>query len=96
MGRRILRTFCAPLPHLKLTPTGGVDVKNAGEWIKAGAVFVGAGSALVSKDAMTSGDWATIEKNAKAFVDVIRVGSGKIAASAGGEFALSGPPAMLK
>jgi 2-dehydro-3-deoxyphosphogluconate aldolase/(4S)-4-hydroxy-2-oxoglutarate aldolase len=62
---------------LKLTPTGGVDLKNAGEWIKAGAVFLGAGSALVSKEAMTKKDWPTITANAKAFVDAIKSARGQ-------------------
>jgi 2-dehydro-3-deoxyphosphogluconate aldolase / (4S)-4-hydroxy-2-oxoglutarate aldolase len=47
-------------------------VKNAGEWIKAGAAFLGAGSALVSKDAMAKKDWAAITNNAKAFVDAVK------------------------
>jgi 2-dehydro-3-deoxyphosphogluconate aldolase/(4S)-4-hydroxy-2-oxoglutarate aldolase len=67
----------APLPQIKLTPTGGVDLKNAGEWIKAGAVFLGAGSALVSKDAMAKKDWAMITNNAKAFVEAVRAARAK-------------------
>ena len=62
----------APLPQLKLTPTGGVDLKNAGEWIKAGAACIGVGSALVSKEALAKGDWASITNSAKAFVDAVK------------------------
>jgi 2-dehydro-3-deoxyphosphogluconate aldolase/(4S)-4-hydroxy-2-oxoglutarate aldolase len=72
LGPGYFRDILAPLPQLKLTPTGGVDIKNAGEWIKAGAVFLGAGSALVSKDAMAKKDWASITANAKAFVDAVK------------------------
>jgi 2-dehydro-3-deoxyphosphogluconate aldolase / (4S)-4-hydroxy-2-oxoglutarate aldolase len=72
LGPNYFKDVLAPLPQLKLTPTGGVDLKNAGEWIKAGAVFVGAGSALVSKEAMATKNWAAIESNARAFVDVIK------------------------
>jgi 2-dehydro-3-deoxyphosphogluconate aldolase/(4S)-4-hydroxy-2-oxoglutarate aldolase len=72
VGPGYFKDVLAPLPQLKLTPTGGVDVQNAPEWIKAGAVFVGAGSALVSKDAMKNKDWPAITQNAKAFVDAIR------------------------
>jgi 2-dehydro-3-deoxyphosphogluconate aldolase/(4S)-4-hydroxy-2-oxoglutarate aldolase len=60
------------MPVLKLTPTGGVDLKNAADWIKAGAVFIGAGSALVSKDAMAKKDWAAITASARAFTDAVR------------------------
>lgn len=72
LGPSYFKDLLAPLPQLKLTPTGGVDTKNAAAWIKAGAVFVGAGSSLVSKDAMDKGDWNAITANAKAFVETIK------------------------
>src|SRR3954471_12651617 len=71
LGPSYFKDILAPLPHLKMTPTGGVDVKNAAEWIKAGAVFVGAGSSLVSKDAMATKDWPAITRNARAFIEAI-------------------------
>jgi 2-dehydro-3-deoxyphosphogluconate aldolase/(4S)-4-hydroxy-2-oxoglutarate aldolase len=77
LGPGYFKDVLAPLPQIKLTPTGGVDVKNAGEWIKAGAEFVGAGSALVTKDAMAKGDWNSISSNARAFVDAIRAARAK-------------------
>jgi 2-dehydro-3-deoxyphosphogluconate aldolase/(4S)-4-hydroxy-2-oxoglutarate aldolase len=77
LGPTYFKDILAPLPQLKLTPTGGVDLKNAGEWIKAGAVFLGAGSALVSKDAMTNKNWASITANARAFVDAVKSARGK-------------------
>lgn len=72
LGPQYLKDILAPLPQLKLTPTGGVDQKNTGAWIKAGAVCVGAGSALVSKDALDKGDWKAIAAAAKAFVDAVK------------------------
>ena len=77
LGPGYFKDILAPLPQLRLTPTGGVDIKNVGEWIKAGAVFVGAGSALVTKDAMSKGDWGSISANAKSFVEAIRAARGK-------------------
>jgi 2-dehydro-3-deoxyphosphogluconate aldolase / (4S)-4-hydroxy-2-oxoglutarate aldolase len=77
LGPQYFKDLLAPLPQLRLTPTGGVDIKNAGEWIKAGAVFVGAGSSLVSKEALAKNDWASITANAKAFVEAIRVARAK-------------------
>ncbi|HEX8521806.1 MAG TPA: bifunctional 4-hydroxy-2-oxoglutarate aldolase/2-dehydro-3-deoxy-phosphogluconate aldolase [Tepidisphaeraceae bacterium] len=77
LGPSYFKDILAPLPQLRLTPTGGVDLKNAGDWIKAGAAFVGAGSSLVSKDAMTKGDWASVTAAAKQFVDVIRAARAK-------------------
>jgi len=72
LGPGYFKDLLAPLPQLRLTPTGGVDLKNAGDWIKAGAVFVGAGSSLVSKDAMARSDWDAITANARAFVEAVR------------------------
>jgi 2-dehydro-3-deoxyphosphogluconate aldolase/(4S)-4-hydroxy-2-oxoglutarate aldolase len=71
LGPGYFKDILAPLPQLRLTPTGGVDLNNAGAWIKAGAVFVGAGSSLVTKQALATGDWQSITANAKAFIEVI-------------------------
>lgn len=76
LGPQYFKDLLAPMPQLRLTPTGGVDAKNAGEWIKAGAVFVGAGSSLVTKEAMAKSDWASITANAKAFTEAIRTARG--------------------
>ncbi len=77
LGPQYFKDILAPLPQLRLTPTGGVDVKNAGEWIKAGAVFVGAGSSLISKDALVRNDWTSVTGNARAFVETIRAARNK-------------------
>ena len=73
LGPQYFKDILAPLPQLKLTPTGGVDQKNCGAWIKAGAVCVGAGSSLVSKDALSKDDWPAVAKAAREFVEAIRV-----------------------
>jgi 2-dehydro-3-deoxyphosphogluconate aldolase/(4S)-4-hydroxy-2-oxoglutarate aldolase len=76
LGPGYFKDVLAPLPFLKLTPTGGVDTKNAGAWIKAGAVCVGAGSSLVPKEAMQNRDWAAITVNAKAFIEAVKTARG--------------------
>jgi 2-dehydro-3-deoxyphosphogluconate aldolase/(4S)-4-hydroxy-2-oxoglutarate aldolase len=76
LGPGYFRDVLAPLPHLKLMPTGGVDPKNAGEWIRAGAVCVGAGTSLVPKEAVARGDWAAITANAKTMVESVRKARG--------------------
>ena len=65
LGPGFIRGVLAPLPHLKLMPTGGVSLDNATEWLRAGAVAVGAGSALVETEAIASGDWARLTQNAR-------------------------------
>ena len=69
-GPKIIKDIKGPLPQAKMMPTGGVDVDNVGEWIKAGAVAVGAGSSL-TKGAKT-GDYKAITETAKKFIDGIR------------------------
>ena len=46
------------MPFLKLMPTGGVDLTTAAAFLKAGAVTLGAGAALVDPRAIEMGDWA--------------------------------------
>lgn len=72
LGPGYIRDVLAPLPHVRLMPTGGVDARNAGDWIRAGAVCVGAGSNLVPKDDLAKKNWAAITANAKAFVEAVR------------------------
>jgi len=72
LGPTFFKDILAPMPFLKLTPTGGVDLTTAADWIKAGAVCVGAGSALVSKAALAKNDWAGIAATAKQFVEVVK------------------------
>jgi 2-dehydro-3-deoxyphosphogluconate aldolase/(4S)-4-hydroxy-2-oxoglutarate aldolase len=72
IGPSYFRDVLAPLPHVKLMPTGGVDPKNAGDWIRAGAVCVGAGASLMPKDAAAKKDWAAITANARTMVESVR------------------------
>jgi 2-dehydro-3-deoxyphosphogluconate aldolase/(4S)-4-hydroxy-2-oxoglutarate aldolase len=66
-GPEYFKAVLAPMPFLKLTPTGGVDLKTAGPFIKAGAVALGAGSALIEKQAVAAADWPRITGLAKRF-----------------------------
>lgn len=77
LGPGYFKDILAPMPFLKLTPTGGVDLKTIPEWIKAGAVCVGAGSSLVGKDALAKGDWAGISATAKQFVEAVKAARSK-------------------
>ena len=65
LGPAFIRDLRGPLPQVKLMPTGGVSIENADEWIRAGAVAVGVGSALVDAKAVAAGDYASITEKAK-------------------------------
>jgi 2-dehydro-3-deoxyphosphogluconate aldolase/(4S)-4-hydroxy-2-oxoglutarate aldolase len=50
MGPGYIKEVLAPMPELRLIPTGGVTLANVGDYAVAGAVGVGVGSALVTED----------------------------------------------
>jgi len=68
LGPQFIKDVRAPLPQLKLMPTGGVSLDNAGDWIRAGAVAVGAGSALLDAKAIEEGRLDVITANARRIV----------------------------
>jgi len=68
LGPQFIKDVRAPLPQVKLMPTGGVTLDNAGDWIRAGAVAVGLGSALVDAKAIDAGRFDVIAANARQVV----------------------------
>ena len=68
LGPKYIKALKAPLPHLNVVPTGGVDAENVAEWFKAGVAAVGAGSSLVSAKILTDAAWPELTKRAEAFV----------------------------
>ncbi len=68
LGPGYIKDVHGPLPDVKLMPTGGVTLDNAGTWIAAGAVAVGVGSALVDTRAVAASDSGTIAANARRVV----------------------------
>lgn len=71
LGPEFFKDVRGPLPQVRLTPTGGVSLDNTGDFIKAGAVCVGVGSAMVTKKAVAEKDYATLTANAKAFLKAV-------------------------
>jgi 2-dehydro-3-deoxyphosphogluconate aldolase/(4S)-4-hydroxy-2-oxoglutarate aldolase len=65
LGPTFIKDVRAPLPQLKLMPTGGVSIDNAADWLRAGAVAIGIGSALVDNAAVKSGDYAVLTQRAE-------------------------------
>ena len=64
-----IRDVLAPLPFLRVVPSGGVSLENAGDWIRAGAAAVSVGSALVSAALLTDESTAELTARARAFVE---------------------------
>ena len=72
LGPGYIKDVRAPLPQLKLMPTGGVTLDNAGDWIRAGAVAVGVGTALLDAKAIGAGDYGVLRANAERIVSNVR------------------------
>ena len=66
-GPAYIRAIKAPLPHLRLMPTGGITAGNVLEWLDAGADLLGVGSALLDKPAIAAGDFDKITDMANQF-----------------------------
>jgi len=65
VGMEFFKAILAPMPHLKLMPTGGVTLTNADNWLNAGACAVGIGSALLDKEAIKSENYSKLTDNAR-------------------------------
>lgn len=72
LGPTYIKSILAPLPHLKIVPTGGVDPQTVVEFMKAGCVAVGAGSALVSAKILREKNWAELTRLAREFVAAVQ------------------------
>lgn len=71
-GPDYIRTIKEPLPKVELLPTKGIDFDTAEAYLKAGAIAIGAGSALVSKALIASRDYDRITENALRFRAIVR------------------------
>jgi 2-dehydro-3-deoxyphosphogluconate aldolase/(4S)-4-hydroxy-2-oxoglutarate aldolase len=72
LGAGYVKALRAPLPHLRLVPTGGVDLETIPALVQAGCVAVGAGSSLVSAKILEAEDWPQLTRLAGRFVETMR------------------------
>ncbi len=71
-GPNYIKSLLAPLPNLRIIPTGGVTPETCGAFIRAGCVAVGAGSSLVSNEILETRDWPRLTERAREFVAAVR------------------------
>ena len=71
LGAKYIKDVLAPLPHLRLMPTGGVKVSNIAEFLQMGAFAVGVGGALCDKQVIARKDWGTVANTARQFCEAI-------------------------
>lgn len=69
LGPGFIKAVKAALPQAPLMPTGGVNLENVGEWIKAGCVAVGVGGELTA--GARTGDYSRVTATARAFMERI-------------------------
>lgn len=68
LGPAYIKALRAPLPHLRIVPTGGVDLNTAAAFLQAGCAALGVGSSLVSTEILRNADWTRLTDLARAFV----------------------------
>lgn len=68
LGPAFIKALRAPLPHLKIVPTGGVDLRTLADFIRAGCVAVGVGSSLITADILAREDWPALTELARQYV----------------------------
>jgi len=72
VGPGYLKDVLGPLPQMKLIPTGGVTILNAGDFIRAGASAIAVGSNLVDAKTVRAVDWQALTDRAAAFISAVR------------------------
>ncbi len=75
MGPAYLKAVLAPLPQVRLAPTGGISADNAAEYLKAGATALGVGGKLVDKQAVARGDFAALTAEAQRLMQAVKQAS---------------------
>jgi len=71
-GPKYLKALHGPLPHIRLMPTGGVNLETAAEFLRCGACALGIGSSLVDPNVVASGDLKKIETLARQYVQIVK------------------------
>jgi 2-dehydro-3-deoxyphosphogluconate aldolase / (4S)-4-hydroxy-2-oxoglutarate aldolase len=71
-GASYIKSLKAPLPHIEMIPTGGVSVKTAADFIKAGSLALGVGADLVDTKAIRDGNARAVTDKAREYVRVVQ------------------------
>src|SRR5438128_6145436 len=72
LGPNYIKALRAPLPHLRIIPTGIARPEDVGEFVKAGCEAVGLGSLLVKQSILSEGNWPELTRLAREFVSIVR------------------------
>ncbi len=72
VGPAFFKAMRGPLPHIRLMPTGGVDLNTAADFLRAGACCLGLGSQLVEPRAVAERDFGRIRELARQYVSIVQ------------------------
>lgn len=70
LGPSYIKSLRAPLPHLQIVPTGGVDLVTATDFLKAGCAALGVGGSLLTADILRTDNWPELTRLARAYVQI--------------------------
>lgn len=71
-GASYVKNLKGPFPQVKIIPTGGVSLKTAQDFIKAGASALGVGTDLVDVKAIREGNAQVVTDRAKEFIQLVK------------------------
>ena len=71
-GASYIKGLKAPLPQIELVPTGGVNLKTAADFIKAGSSALGVGADLVDVKAIRAGEASVVTERARQFLEIVQ------------------------
>jgi 2-dehydro-3-deoxyphosphogluconate aldolase/(4S)-4-hydroxy-2-oxoglutarate aldolase len=71
-GPGYIKALRAPLPQVRMMPTGGVNLQTAADFLKSGACALGIGGSLVEAKAVAAGDMKRIETLARQYIEIVR------------------------
>ncbi|PRX28276.1 2-keto-3-deoxy-phosphogluconate aldolase [Orenia metallireducens] len=76
LGPKYIKSIKGPLPHISIISTGGINLDNAADFIKAGVEGIGAGGSLVDKEAINNENYEELTKKAKQFIEIVQEARG--------------------
>ena len=71
-GASYVKNLKGPFPQVKIIPTGGVSLKTAADFIKAGASALGVGTDLVDVKAIREGNAHIVTERAIEFIRIVK------------------------
>ena len=70
-GPKYIKSLKAPLPHIEMIPTGGVNLETTPEFLRAGACAVAVGAELVDHKTIEEARFSVFEERARHFLEAV-------------------------